>query len=114
MHEQLKAAWRGGVEGQVCGLREALKKAIRDQHADRCAVVYVLRVFCGCMLGWYVGSFKGMLGVVDHGDVMQSLCSINTPTEGDVYLVFGRPRWVEEKGEAQPANGTEARARVAW
>ena len=41
-------------------------------------------------------------------------CSINTPTEGDVYFVFGRPRWVEEKGEARPANGTEARARVAW
>lgn len=28
----------GGVEGQVRGLREVLRKAICDQHADGCAV----------------------------------------------------------------------------
>ena len=33
-------------------------------------------------------------------------CCINTPTEGDVYSVFSRPRSVEETGDARPANDT--------
>lgn len=55
MPEQRIATRRGGLEDQVRVLRKDLRKAIHDQHADGCAIFYVLRGLCDCMMGWYLG-----------------------------------------------------------